>query len=46
LVMQTKVAGRKLVMVFLDSMGKYSRLGDAERVKTWLETRPASAPHA
>lgn len=46
LVMQTKVAGRKLVMVFLDSMGKYSRLGDAERVKTWLETRPANAPHA
>jgi D-alanyl-D-alanine endopeptidase (penicillin-binding protein 7) len=46
LVMQTKVAGRKLVMVFLDSMGKYSRLGDAERVKAWLETRPANAPHA
>lgn len=46
LVMQTKVAGRKLVMVFLDSMGKYSRLGDAERVKAWLEARPASPPHA
>jgi D-alanyl-D-alanine endopeptidase (penicillin-binding protein 7) len=46
LVMQTKVAGRKLVMVFLDSMGKYSRLGDAERVKAWLETRPANVPHA
>ena len=46
LVMQTTVAGRKLVMVFLDSMGKYSRLGDAERVKAWLETRPANAPHA
>ena len=46
LVMQTKVAGRKLVMVFLDSMGKYSRLGDAERVKAWLETRPAGVPHA
>ena len=37
LVMQTKVAGRKLVMVFLDSFGKYSRLGDAERVRAWLE---------
>lgn len=46
LVMQTTVAGRKLVMVFLDSMGKYSRLGDAERVKAWLETRPANVPHA
>ncbi|MDI9334926.1 MAG: D-alanyl-D-alanine endopeptidase [Cytophagales bacterium] len=46
LVMQTKVAGRKLVMVFLDSMGKSSRLGDAERVRAWVESRPANAPHA
>ncbi len=45
LVMQTKVAGRKLVMVFLDSMGKYSRLGDAERVRAWVESRPANVPH-
>lgn len=45
LVMQTKVAGRKLVMVFLDSMGKYSRLGDAERVRAWLEGQPAARPH-
>jgi serine-type D-Ala-D-Ala endopeptidase (penicillin-binding protein 7) len=45
LVMQTKVAGRTLVMVFLDSMGKYSRLGDAERVRAWVESRPAVAPH-
>jgi serine-type D-Ala-D-Ala endopeptidase (penicillin-binding protein 7) len=37
LVMQAKIAGRKLIMVFLDSAGKLSRLGDAERVKTWLE---------
>lgn len=46
LVMQTKVSGRKLVMVFLDSMGKYSRLGDAERVRAWVESRSAKAPHA
>lgn len=38
LVMQAKVAGRKLIMVFLDSIGKYSRLGDAERVRRWVET--------
>jgi serine-type D-Ala-D-Ala endopeptidase (penicillin-binding protein 7) len=37
LVMQTKVAGRKLIMVFLDSSGKFSRLGDAERVRNWVE---------
>ena len=36
LVMQAEMAGRKLIMVFLDSAGKYSRLGDAERVRKWL----------
>jgi D-alanyl-D-alanine endopeptidase (penicillin-binding protein 7) len=40
LVMQVKVAGRKLIMVFLDSAGKLSRLGDAERVKRWVERGP------
>lgn len=40
LVMQAKVAGRKLIMVFLDSAGKLSRLGDAERVRKWVETVP------
>lgn len=37
LVMQAKVAGRKLVMVFLDSAGKLSRIADAERVRRWVE---------
>ena len=37
LVMQTKIAGRKLIMVFLDSAGKLSRIGDAERVRRWVE---------
>lgn len=45
LVMQARMAGRRLIMVFLDSAGKYSRLADAERVRRWLtgesvETRP------
>jgi serine-type D-Ala-D-Ala endopeptidase (penicillin-binding protein 7) len=39
LVMQARVAGRKLIMVFLDSAGKLSRLGDAERVRRWVESR-------
>lgn len=42
LVMQAKVAGRKLIMVFLDSAGKFSRIGDAERVKRWVEKSPAA----
>jgi D-alanyl-D-alanine endopeptidase (penicillin-binding protein 7) len=37
LVMQAQLAGRKLIMVFLDSTGRYSRIGDAERVRKWLE---------
>ena len=42
LVMQTRIAGRKLIMVFLDSAGKLSRLGDAERVRRWVEALPVS----
>ena len=40
--MQAEVAGRKLIMVFLDSAGRFSRIGDAERVRSWVEgaTRP------
>lgn len=40
LVMQAKVAGRKLIMVFLDSTGKLSRIADAERVRHWVESNP------
>jgi D-alanyl-D-alanine endopeptidase (penicillin-binding protein 7) len=39
LVMQTKIAGRKLIMVFLDSAGKFSRIADAERVRRWVEAK-------
>ena len=38
LVMQAEVAGRKLIMVFLDSVGRYSRQADAERVRRWVES--------
>ena len=36
LVMQAEMLGRKLIMVFLDSTGKYSRIGDANRMRDWL----------
>jgi serine-type D-Ala-D-Ala endopeptidase (penicillin-binding protein 7) len=43
LVMQAKLAGRQLIMVFLDSAGRYSRIGDAERVRRWVtESAPAA----
>jgi D-alanyl-D-alanine endopeptidase (penicillin-binding protein 7) len=45
LVMQTRIAGRKLIMVFLDSAGKLSRLGDAERVRRWVETNAGTVVH-
>ena len=39
-VLQTQLAGRQLIMVLLDSAGRYSRIGDAERIRKWLnETR-------
>ncbi|MFZ9234197.1 MAG: serine hydrolase [Hylemonella sp.] len=37
LVMQARIAGRKLIMVFLDSGGKLARVADAERIRRWLE---------
>jgi serine-type D-Ala-D-Ala endopeptidase (penicillin-binding protein 7) len=40
LLMQAKIAGRRVIMVFLDSAGKLSRLGDAERVRRWVEGNP------
>lgn len=46
LVMQAKIAGRKLIMVFLDSAGKLSRIGDAERVRRWVESTPNSGATA
>ncbi len=40
LVMQTQLAGRRLIMVLLDSAGKYSRIGDAERIRKWMREQP------
>ena len=38
LVMLANIASKPVVIVLLDSIGKYTRLGDAERVKHWIET--------
>ena len=37
LVMQATLAGRMVIIVLLDSWGKYSRIGDANRIRKWLE---------
>ena len=37
LVMATVIDGRPVVIVLLDSFGKYTRVADAKRIKTWME---------
>jgi serine-type D-Ala-D-Ala endopeptidase (penicillin-binding protein 7) len=41
LVMLATIASRPIVIVLLDSYGKLTRIGDANRVKHWLETGEA-----
>ncbi|HOI53375.1 MAG TPA: peptidase, partial [Azonexus sp.] len=38
LVMQAWVAGKPVVIVLLDSQGKATRVGDANRIKRWMES--------
>jgi serine-type D-Ala-D-Ala endopeptidase (penicillin-binding protein 7) len=47
LVMHVRMASKDLIVVLLDSWGKRSRIGDANRIRKWLEKnieRTASAP--
>ncbi len=37
LVMQATISGHPMVIVLLDSRGKHARIGDANRVRKWLE---------
>jgi len=37
LVMQARIAARPVIIVLLDSWGKYTRLGDANRIRKWME---------
>ncbi|MBK7900577.1 MAG: D-alanyl-D-alanine endopeptidase [Azonexus sp.] len=43
LVMQAQVAGKSVLIVLLDSVGKMTRVGDANRIKRWMES--AGIPH-
>ena len=40
LVMQAMVANQPVVIVLLDSWGRLTRIGDANRIKKWLEKNP------
>ena len=39
LVMQARIAQQPVIIVLLDSQGMRSRLGDANRLKQWMETK-------
>jgi serine-type D-Ala-D-Ala endopeptidase (penicillin-binding protein 7) len=41
LVMRVRLASKDLIVVLLDSWGKQSRIGDANRIKKWLEASAA-----
>lgn len=42
LVMQARVAEKPVVIVLLDSAGKLTRVGDANRIKRWMENTHAA----
>ncbi len=41
LVMQARIADKPLIIVLLDSWGKFTRIGDANRIKHWIESEIA-----
>jgi|CXWL01.1.fsa_nt_gi D-alanyl-D-alanine endopeptidase (penicillin-binding protein 7) len=43
LVMRVRMHSREVIVVLLDSWGKLSRVGDANRIKKWLETHAPAA---
>jgi len=42
LVMRVKLASKDLIVVLLDSWGRQSRIGDANRIKKWVETNASA----
>jgi D-alanyl-D-alanine endopeptidase (penicillin-binding protein 7) len=45
LVMQTNIADQKVIIVLLDSIGRWGRIGDAQRIRKWLEHDSRVASH-
>ena len=41
LVVKALIRGRAIVIVLLDSFGRYTRVADAQRIRKWLESLPA-----
>jgi D-alanyl-D-alanine endopeptidase (penicillin-binding protein 7) len=44
--MQAVIGGRNVVIVLLNSFGKYTRVADAVRMRRWIEARMSEhTPH-
>ena len=41
LVIKALIRGRAIIIVLLDSFGRYTRVADAQRIRKWLESMPA-----
>jgi D-alanyl-D-alanine endopeptidase (penicillin-binding protein 7) len=44
LVLQAKIATTPVIIVLLDSWGKLTRVGDANRIKKWIESQSSRLP--
>lgn len=44
LVMQAQIAGEPMIVVLLDSYGKMTRIGDAKRIRKWMEQNNETKP--
>jgi len=43
LVMQAEISGQPTIIVLLDSVGKMTRIGDANRIRKWVERNDANS---
>ena len=43
LVMQAEISGQPMIIVLLDSAGKQTRIGDANRIRKWIEHNDAKS---
>ena len=43
LVMQAEISGQPVIIVLLDSAGKMTRIGDANRIRKWVENNDAGS---
>ena len=44
--MHVRLADKDLIVVLLDSWGKHSRIGDANRIRKWLESGAVRGPQS